>query len=72
METFSTLLALCAGNLPVTSEFTAQRPVMWGFDVFFDLGLNKRLSKQSWGFWFETPLRSLWRHCNVELKFGHG
>ena len=26
--------------------------------------LNKRLSKQSWGWWFETPSRSLWRHCN--------
>ena len=31
---------------------------------FFDLRLNKRLSKQSWGWWFETPTRSLWRHCN--------
>ena len=27
--------------------------------------LNKRLSKQSWGWWFETPSCSLWRHCNV-------
>ena len=27
--------------------------------------LNKRLSKQSWGWWFETPSRSLWRHCNA-------
>ena len=35
------------------------------FDVFYDLHLNKRLSKQSWGWWFETPLRPLWRHCNV-------
>ena len=35
-----------------------------GFDVFFDLRLNKRLSKQLWGWWFETPSRSLWRHCN--------
>ena len=34
------------------------------FDVVFDLRLNKRLSKQSWGWWFETPSRSLWRHCN--------
>ena len=34
------------------------------FDVFFDL-LNKRLSKQSSHRWFETPSRSLWRHCNV-------
>ena len=31
---------------------------------FFDLCLNKRLSKQSWGWWFETPSRPLWRHCN--------
>ena len=30
----------------------------------FDLCLNKRLSKQSWGWWFETPLCVLWRHCN--------
>ena len=28
-------------------EFTSQRPVTWSFDVFFDLRLNKRLSKQS-------------------------
>ena len=41
-----------------------QRPVTRGFDVFFDLHLNKRLSKQSWSWWFETPSRSLWRHCN--------
>ena len=34
-------------------------------DVFFDLRLNKRSSKQSWGWWFETPSRSLWCHCNA-------
>ena len=34
------------------------------FDVFFDLRLNKGLSKQSWGWWVETPSRPLWRHCN--------
>ena len=37
---------LCAGNSPVTGEFPAQRPVTRRFDVFFDLRLNKRLSKQ--------------------------
>ena len=37
MEAFSPLLALCAGNSPVTSEFPSQRPVKWNFDVFFDL-----------------------------------
>ena len=63
METFSALLAICAGNSPV-SEFPAQRPVTRSFDVLFDLRLNKRLSKQSWGLWFETLSRPLWRHCN--------
>ena len=65
METFSALLVLCAGNSPVIGEFPAQRPVTWSFDIFFDLRLNKRLRKQSWGWWFETPSYSLWHHCNV-------
>ena len=55
METFSALLTICAGNSPVTGEFPAQRPETRSFDVFFDLHLNKRLSKQSSGWWFETP-----------------
>ena len=65
MEQFSALLAIWAGNSPVTDEFPAQRPVTRSFDVFFDLRLNKRLSKQRWGWWFETPSRPLWRHWNV-------
>ena len=64
METFTELLALCAGNSPVTREFPSQRPVTQSFDVFFDMRLNKQLSKQSWGWWFETPSSSLWHHCN--------
>ena len=43
----------------------AQRPVTRSFNVFFDLRLNKRLSKQSWGWWFETLPCPLWRQCNV-------
>ena len=39
-------------------------PVTRGFDVFFDLRLIKRLSKQSRGWWFEMLSRPLWRHCN--------
>ena len=31
---------------------------------FFDLRLDKRLSKHSRNRWFETPSRSSWRHCN--------
>ena len=53
-ETFSALLAICPGNSPVTGEFPAQRPVTQSVGVFFDLRLNKRLSKQPWGWWFET------------------
>ena len=54
------------------------KSVMWSFwfygrrnlrlNVFFDLRLNKRLSKLSWGWWFETPSCSLWRHCNELLN----
>ena len=62
METFSALLAICPGNSPVTGEFPAQKPVAHSFDVFFDLRLTKRLSKQWWGWWFETPSCPLWRH----------
>ena len=54
---------LC-GEFTGPGEFPTQRPVMRSFDVFFDLCLNKRLSKQPWGWWFETPSWSLWRQCN--------
>ena len=43
---------------------TTQRPVTRRFDVYFDLRPDKRLSKQSWGWWFETLSHSLWRHRN--------
>ena len=70
METFSALLAICAGNSPVSGEFPAQRPVTRSFDVFFDLRLNKRLSKQSRGWSFETLSHPLWRHRNAESRTG--
>ena len=65
METFSALLAVCAGNSPVPGEFPTQRPVTRSFGVFFDLRLKQRSSKQWWGWWFETLSRPLWRHRNV-------
>ena len=37
----SALLALCAGNSPVTGEFPSQRPVRRRFDIVFDLRPNK-------------------------------
>ena len=48
---------------PVNSTHKGQ----WRGALMFSLicALNKRLSKQSWGWWFETLLCSLWRHCNV-------
>ena len=64
METFSAFLAICAGNSPTTGEIPAQKPVTQNFDVFVDLRLDERLSKQSWGWWFETPWRPLWHHNN--------
>ena len=69
-ETLSALLALCAGDSPVTGEFRSQRPVTQSFDIFFDLHLNKRLSKQWRCWWFEMPSCSLWRHCNDTLIIG--
>ena len=49
MEIFSALLAICAGNSPATDEFPAQKQATRSFIVLFDLRLNERFSKQSWG-----------------------
>ena len=61
---------------PLCGEFTGprwiphtKRPVTRSFDVYFDLHPNKRLGKQSWGWWFETLSWSLWRHRNGVQKF---
>ena len=53
METFSALLAFCAGNSPVTCEFPVQRPVTRSFDVFLDLRLSQQWSK----YWDDSDLR---------------
>ena len=63
---------------PLCEEFTghrwipSQRPVTRSFDVFFHLCPNKRLSKQSWGWWFETQSCSLWRHCDNSYTTNSG
>ena len=64
METFSALLALSCREFTGCQWIPSQRPATRSFAVFFDLRLNKRLSKQSRHRWFETPSRSLWRHFN--------
>ena len=61
---------LC-GEFTGPGEFPTQRPVTRSFDVFFDLSLNKRLSKQSWDWWSETLSCSLWRHRNDHNKIKH-
>ena len=61
----SAWLGLCEGDPPLTDGFSSQRTVMQSFDAFFDLRLKKRPNKQSRRWWFETPSRSLWCHCNV-------
>ena len=59
-------LAVCEGNPSVTDGFLSQRPATRIFDFFFDLRLNKRLSKQSRRRWFKTLLR----HCNETVTSG--
>ena len=58
METFSALLVLCAGNSPVTGQWRGP----------LTLSLICALSKQSWGWWFETPSRPLWCHCYEKIS----
>ena len=59
---------LCEGNSPVIGEFPSQSPVTRSSFMFsLSCALNKRLSKQWCGWWFETPSRSLWRHCNLYI-----
>ena len=48
---------------PVKSPHKVTR----SFGVFFDLRLNKRLRKQSYGWWPDSPSRSLWRHCDDKV-----
>ena len=53
----------CVRWIPHTKASDAE---LW---YFFDLRLNKRLSKQSWGWWFEMLSCPLWRQCNVDMTY---
>ena len=79
METFSALLAICAGNLPVPGEFPAQRPVTQSFGVFFDLRLNKRLKNNReailsimtslWcSIWWQYSVIEAEHHCGMATR----
>ena len=54
----------------MTCEFPAQRSVTQSFDVFFDLHLNNRLSKQSRRQWFKMSWCSLWCHSYESICWG--
>ena len=42
-----------------------QRPSTRSFDIVFDLYMNKRLGKQSWGWWVETPSRIMYHYNDL-------
>ena len=58
---------------PLCGEFTGHRWIprkgQWCGALMCPLicVLNKPLSKQPWGWWFETPSRSLLGHCNSAI-----
>ena len=62
---------------PLCGEFTGHRwiPLTKASDAelwsFFDLRLNKQFNKQSIRWWFGTPLRPVWRHCNGKYRKSH-
>ena len=68
MEIIPRYWPFCQMNPTITGGFPSQRPMSLSFDKYFDLHLNKRLSKQSRQWWFETPSCSLWHHCNCNGK----
>ena len=67
---FRVIGPLC-GEFTGPGEFPTQRPVPRSFGVFFDLRLNKRFSKQPWGWWFETLSWSLWRQCDAHFDLAN-
>ena len=72
IDLYSLLWLFQQSMMTSSNEFPTQRPVTRSFGGFSDLRLNERLSKQSWGWWFETPWSSFWRHCNAWIVFPLG
>ena len=73
-----TMMTSSNGNIFLVTgwwgEFTGHRwiPRTKASDAelcFFYLRLNVRLSKQSWGWWFKTPSRPIWRHRKEMMTF---
>ena len=61
------ITGLLCGEFTGHRWISAQRPVTQSFDVFFDLYIDRHLSKQWRRWWFKMPSRSLWRHWNSEV-----
>ena len=51
-QNWQCILTSSNGNIFRVTGHLCGRPVTRSFDVFFDLRLNKQLSKQWWGWWF--------------------
>ena len=71
METFSALLAPCVRVIqrsPVNSPTEATDVELW---CFLSFAPEQTAEKQSRRWWFETPSRSIWRHCDGVSEF-HG
>ena len=66
---FFALLVLCGGNPPVNEGFPTQRPVKRMFNISLSAHIQTPESKQSRRRCFETPWRSLWRHCKWSQKW---
>ena len=81
--TFATIIACCPDKANYVAcwhddvikwkHFPRYWPFVWGNHrspvVWCFLRLNTRLIKQSWGWWYETPSRPLWRYCNGCFKY---
>ena len=77
-HTLTNMMTSSNGNIfrvtdPLCGEFTGHRWIphtkasdadLW---CFLWCALNKRLNKQSRGWWFQTPSRPLWRHSNERM-----
>ena len=67
METFSALLAICVRGIH-RSLVNSLHKGQWCGALAFSLicaWINGWIN--TWGWWFGTPLRPLWRHCNEPL-----
>ena len=65
MQSMNFLCDAGLNKLSIYSLFRHAKILMWrrGVDVFFDLCMNTRSSKQLWSWWFETPSR----HCDLTV-----